>query len=436
MLKLLSLTLVFPFFLNTIAFSQSLDYERGRHKDMLRSIKQDIEKNYYDPQFRGIDLEAKYKAAAEKIGQANSIGQMSGIIAQFMIDFDDSHMFFVPPGKANKTDYGFEMQMIGDKCFVTSIDEKSDAYSKGIRVGDEIYSIDGFGPSRDNMWKIRYFYYSLRPRSGVKLDINKPNGTNSVIDVMSKITQGKRVMDATSRDLNELIRRSEDAERKATRQYIYDKMEGLFIWKIPGFSIDPSKVDDIMGKAKKAPSMIIDLRGNGGGRVDMVLRLIGHFVTEDIKIADEKTRKKTKEVIAKTRGKDAFSGKLVVLIDGDSGSASEVFSRVIQIENRGTVLGDQSAGAVMESMFFDHQVGIDVVAFYGASITIADLIMKDGKSLEKIGVTPNEKILPTPSDLAAGRDPVLSRAADILGFKMSPEEAGALLAETRKYDAP
>ncbi len=52
--------------------------------------------------------------------------------------------------------------------------------------------------------------------------------------------------------------------------------------------------------------------------------------------------------------------------------------------------------------------------------------MSDGKSLEKVGVTPDELILPTGADLAAGRDAVISRAAEVLGFKISSEMAGAL----------
>jgi len=53
-------------------------------------------------------------------------------------------------------------------------------------------------------------------------------------------------------------------------------------------------------------------------------------------------------------------------------------------------------------------------------------VMADGKSLEHIGVTPDKVLLPAAADLAAGRDPVLSQAAALLGFTLEPEKAGAL----------
>ena len=80
----------------------------------------------------------------------------------------------------------------------------------------------------------------------------------------------------------------------------------------------------------------------------------------------------------------------------------------------------------MTSRFFGDEVGLDVVVFYGASITVSDLIMSDGQSLEHRGVTPDEIRLPTAEDLAAGRDTVLSYAASLVGVKLDPVEAGKL----------
>jgi carboxyl-terminal processing protease len=169
----------------------------------------------------------------------------------------------------------------------------------------------------------------------------------------------------------------------------------------------------------------LDLRSNPGGAVISLRALLGRMFDKDIKIADRVERKKTEALEAKTHH-NPFAGKLIVLVDSQSASAAELFARVVQLEKRGTVLGDHSSGSVMESQQFSYRSGTDIVSFFGASITEADLIMTDGKSLEHVGVTPDEVMLPGADDLANGRDPVLARAADELGVKMSPEQAGTL----------
>jgi C-terminal processing protease CtpA/Prc len=96
----------------------------------------------------------------------------------------------------------------------------------------------------------------------------------------------------------------------------------------------------------------------------------------------------------------------------------------MQLEKRGTVVGDHTAGKVMRSRSFVHQMGVDTIIMYAASVTDADVIMSDGQSLERVGVTPDETSLPTAENLR-GR-PVLSRAAAIVGVKLDPVEAGKL----------
>jgi C-terminal processing protease CtpA/Prc len=62
--------------------------------------------------------------------------------------------------------------------------------------------------------------------------------------------------------------------------------------------------------------------------------------------------------------------------------------------------------------------------FFASSITVSDLIMADGKSLEHRGVTPDEVRLPSAEDLAAKRDSVMSYAASLAGVTLDPVEAG------------
>jgi carboxyl-terminal processing protease len=412
--------------------AQSLSYDRERGREMLDLIKSDIKKNYYDPTFHGLDMEARFRAADDKIKEATSIGQIFGIIAQTLMDFDDSHLYFVPPGRSARYEYGWRMQIVGDKCFVTAVKPGSDAEAKGLQAGDEIYSIDGFGPTRANFWKILYAYYSLRPRTGAQLMVTKPNGEQKQYDVVTKITKLKRVLDltgeagASSQDINDFERDEENAEtdrRAGSRQV--EVGDDLLIWKLAEFDLTDSEVDDVISKARKHKSLIIDLRGNGGGAETTLLRMLGSVFDHDVKLGDIKRRKETKPLSAKSRGDNAFKGNLVVLVDSQSGSAAELFARVVQLEKRGVIVGDRSAGAVMRSKFYDHQSGTESVAIYGASITDADITMTDGKSLEHAGVQPDRLLLPTGADLAAQRDPVLALAAALVGVKLEPEKAGA-----------
>jgi C-terminal processing protease CtpA/Prc len=139
-----------------------------------------------------------------------------------------------------------------------------------------------------------------------------------------------------------------------------------------------------------------------------------------------KRRKEEKVMLAKKAADTPYQGKVIVLVDSDSGSAAELFARTMQIEKRGFVLGDRSAGAVMQSKRHVHTIGGDSVVIFGASITDADIIMTDGKSLEHVGVVPDELFVPTADDLATTSDPVLARALEIAGVQMSPAKAGTL----------
>ena len=103
-----------------------------------------------------------------------------------------------------------------------------------------------------------------------------------------------------------------------------------------------------------------------------------------------------------------------------------MLARLVQLEKRGTVIGDRTAGAVMRSRQTSLQTGVDSIVPYGLSVTDADVIMSDGKSLEKTGVTPDEIVIPTAKDLAAGHDPVLARAAKILAVELDAAKAGSM----------
>jgi carboxyl-terminal processing protease len=408
----------------SLAQAQSLNrIERERAQTMLGVIKGELKKNYYDPNFKGVDIEARFKQADEKLKQATSLGQAFGIVAQALLDLNDSHTVFVPPSRPVRIQHGWRMQMIGDKAYIVAVRPGSNAEKQGLKRGDLVLSVENFRPTRKELWKMDYYYHTLSPRPGLRVVVQSPGGEPRQLDIAANVKQEKTVMNLFS-DFNELIREAEDSER--VKYHRFQKFGGLVVWNMPGFDFEPEQADKIMtDDVKGRGSLILDLRGNGGGYVATLERLVGHFFDREIKIADRKGRKEMKPMLAKKRSDKPFDGKLVVLIDSKSASAAEIFARLVQIEKRGIVIGDQSSGMVMQSRFHEQEMGADSIIFYGVSITNADVIMSDGKSVEHIGVVPDELVLPTAADMAAGRDPVLARAAEILGVQLTPEKAGA-----------
>jgi C-terminal processing protease CtpA/Prc len=405
--------------------------ERERGQRILQTIKGDIKDKYYDPTFRGLDIEARFKAASAKIEEATTPGHINGIIAQVLLDLNDSHTFFIPPPWAFRVDYGWEMQTFGDKCYVVRVEPNSDARAKGLRVGDEVYSVDGIWLTPKNFWKFKYMYHTLRPRTRMQVVVQRPDGQQVQLDIEARVTPGKARLSIREFIIDELIEEIGDANSYPRYREVGDD---LIIWKIPEFDLGEKAVDEMMKKVKGRKSLILDLRGNPGGYVIALQRMAGYFFDHDVKIADIKQRGSTKEMKAKTRGKErVFTGKLVVLVDSESGSAAEILARLIQIEKRGTVIGDHTPGKVMRSRVYQHELGpLTKLVFFALSVTNADLIMADGKSLEGSGVAPDELILPTPADLAARRDPVMSRAAAIVGVEIDPEQAGTFFPRLRR----
>ena len=397
-------------------------YDRDSARAMLSVIKDDLKNNYYDPNLRGMDLDGRIKQAEERIKQATSRDQLIATVAQVLLDLDDSHTFFVPPSRAARVEYGWQMKMVGDVCYVTAVKPKSFAEAKGLKPGDALHSVDGFKPTRRNFWKMLYRYYGLMPSRSVRMVLQSPGDTvPRELDIPSKIQPTQAVAQWET-----LFIRYLSEEWDIDHDRFYEVGNELFVWKMPTFSISKDRVDDIMARARKYKTLVIDLRDNGGGYVETISRLVSHFFDREIKIADLKSRKEMKPQLAKKRSDSQFNGKVIVLVDSNSASASEIFARVMQIEKRGTVIGDRTAGAVMTAKNYDHESGVGRVLYFGASITIADMIMTDGKSLEHTGVTPDEIVLPTGADLAAQRDPVLARAAEIAGVKLDAEKAGTL----------
>lgn len=402
--------------------SQSISTKRKSGLQMLDNIRDVIKQYYYDPTFHGINLDERFKIAKEAVKTKETNAQIFRVIAQVLLDFRDSHTKFYPPARQTRIEYGFSMQTIGDECFITDVKKGSDAEAKGLRAGDQILDIEGFAPNRDNLWVVEYVLYQLEPREIVLLNTKGADGKNKKLAINAKL---KTIEDR---------KKEQQSRRKEIEKSPFKCSElssELIACKMYTFVIERDAIDKMMQMVGQHKKMILDLRGNGGGYLHSLAHLAGYFFDRDIKIGDEKLRDKTRELIAKTQKEKVYKGELIVLVDSDSASASEMFSGAIQLEKRGKIIGDITAGAVMASynirMVNERGAeGFEKISFYAMSVTIADFLLRDGKRLEAVGVIPDLGVGPTSEALSKRYDPVLSYSAHLFGVEMSQEKAGQL----------
>ncbi len=384
---------------------------------MLRQVREDVETHYYDPAFHGIDLTSQFGEAEQRLKTAPTLADAFAIVSGFLFQFGDSHTVFIPPNPQTRVAYGWHVAMVGDVPLIMSVDLGSDAAAKGLAAGDRVLLLNTFALNRSNLPHLTYFYRFIQPERQQQVAVLKPDGSARTVDVRSRLeTRRDAGIGELLDEIGQLVERGRDRSASIG--------DDVLVWKMTAFR-QPELVDEMIGKARAYKTLVLDLRGNGGGSIAALRELVSRCIDHDVLVAVETRRGKDVRDVAKPARK-GFTGRLIVLVDSRSASAAEMFARIVQIEKRGTVLGDRTAGAAMRSRLFAHKIGSTSAAVYAASVTIADVHMSDGASLEKIGVEPDEVTLPRPSDLATGRDPVLAQAIALAGGRLTPEEAGRL----------
>ena len=399
---------------------------RQRGHQMAQQLYKDLQQNYFDSTFGGVDMAARLRAADSAIDAAPTNNHILAALAQLMADLDDSHTNFLPPPHVIRVAPGSGVRFFGDSCFVVRVDSASDAAAKGLRVGDAVLAMDTFRMERRTYPAIAYVYYALSPRPKVRLTVRSPGGAVRTLDVEARVTQGERNVDYSDPDQwHRLVDRYE-ASAVANHRWV-ELGDSVMIWKMSSFVYgDDADIDDVMKRVRKHRALILDLRNNGGGAVATEEYLLGQFFDREVELGTIRERAAAKRWTARPRTQDPFMGLMVVLVNSGSASASEIFARVMQLEGRAIIVGDRSAGMVVTSRTWSHQAGFGRVLPYGAQISVADVVMSDGNRLEKVGVVPDTLVVPTGADLAADRDPALARALSVVGVTISPEEAGRL----------
>lgn len=401
----------------------------SRGHRMLAQVYKDLRSEYYDSTFGGRDMGARFRTADSAISAAPNNNHIVGAVAQFVSELGDSHTNFIPPGHVAKVEYGYGTLFVGDTCFITSVKATSDAAAKGLKRGDALLTLDAFPVERASYRTLQYVYGALNPRPLVRLGVRGVDGSTRSLEVKAKITMGERTLDLT--DVETWRKIFDDAEASDFVNHRTIAMgDSVMIWKMASFVYgDRPGIDAVMKEVRKRRALVLDLRGNGGGALVTLEHMISQFFDQAVTVGRQTSRKGDEPWVVKGRNKDPFRGMMVVLINSGSGSSSEIFSRVMQLEGRAVLVGDRSAGAVVGARVFPHTVGAGLEGrslTYATQITVLDVIMADGQRLERIGVIPDHPVLPRATDVTARTDPAMVKALELVGVSMTPQVAGTL----------
>lgn len=216
----------------------------------------------------------------------------------------------------------------------------SPAEKAGLQPGDRILSIDG---KPTNGMKREDILNNLDGKEGSKVSI-KVDRDGKMID--ANATRGEYIDPAT----------------------VSKMVDGTLYLKLKDFMNDhtDTELKKALEQNPDAKSYIVDLRGNGGGRLDEMLQTIGLFMdkgtlmNEEVKIPyrsqmekgkfvlrehDIVQDKSSEEPVIMPRQSNLTGNKqLIVLTDNETASASELFAGAIKDNNRGLILGDKTYG--------------------------------------------------------------------------------------------
>lgn len=176
-----------------------------------------------------------------------------------------------------------------------------------------------------------------------------------------------------------------------------------------------SAITDLDNQGMKG--LVIDLRNNPGGLLDTVCDMLDRMLPEGLIVyTEDKNGTRTEEV--KSTAKESFDKPLVVMINGNSASASEVFAGAIQDYGIGTILGTTSFGkGIVQSV-------IPLSDGSGVKVTVSKYYTPKGRNIHEIGIEPDVVVelkdkLKTKVVIDKSEDNQLQEAIKIINEKSS-----------------
>lgn len=364
-----------------------------------------INQDFYDPALNGVGWKGAYERYRPRIAEGKNDAEFYDLLDEMLAELKDSHTSFHRPmvysgKKTRASNVGVSVFPVDGNLAVIAVDKNSEAAKAGVRVGMVVKTFDG-RPVEERMEAVKQ---SLLRSVGIATDRMLIVLMSSLFfsgDVNAPVFVGFEAEDGRTLEVK-MQRLPSDAAPTMMAQRL-DSGLGYIRFK-PWAPPNDKRFAEEVRKLIDAPGLIIDLRGNRGGAfmtADYFLKpgtFTGTTVWRNGKVERGYSRKSELE----------FNGRLVVLVDEESGSASENFAAVIQESGRGLIIGRQTCGCLTSS-YYESVKG-------GGRLQWSRVLPRTikGRKVEGVGVIPDKIIPITLSALRQGRDPVLEEAKSFL----------------------
>ena len=345
---------------------------------------------HYDPKLHGVDWPAaglKYgaEAAAAADDQAlyAALGAMVGLLK-------DSHTHALSPTQTKerrtqtRARTGFYMTRVEGRWIVSELVAGSPAELAGVKTGWVVVARNGtaFGERSE-----------ARPKEG-------------------EVAQWEFLDD---RDQPVALAIVAESLSTKPRQEVRVLAGGVVYLRFDAFDpADRRWLSDQLKTNRAASGVVIDLRRNPGGGTISLGITIGEFFDRAVDCGTFITRGGYRGGKSSWQmGSARYGGSVVVLVDGATGSAAEIFAAVLQEHGRATIVGRKTAGAVLASWYHGLPDGGEL------QLSRQDYVTPKGRRLENEGVAPDVKVVRTAADVRAGRDVDVEAALRVLAKEAS-----------------
>lgn len=386
---------------------------------------QTIADRYYDPKLNGVDWKAAGERWRPRVLGASDDKAFWDLLDRMTGELRDAHTRVESPQRAEQIErqqvvsLGFGFRLLGDRLVVVSVNPESEAWWAGVRPGMTIEQVEGeparaaygklLAESRDSSTD-----HAKHVAASRRLVGGDPDSTASLV-----FARGDGTPLAAKLKRTRLANPPRVTHRRLPSGFGYVR---LTAWSQ---NLQGAMIAAIAAH-KDAPGLVIDLRGNPGGSGLMVRNVASQFFPKDDERVLGKTLTRTGKPITlafvdvikleqKIEGTGLHDGPVVVLVNRDSGSASEMFSAAMQSQKRATIVGETTCGCLLGYMGYATVPG-------GGKLAYSEMgfLFPDGQRVEGKGVVPDKAVDIAVPDLVAQRDRALETAEAILAAAPKP----------------